>query len=180
MKNIILILLVIILFGCSEKKSSENNLVTNPSEEFAPGEVAFGINDTVSLEGFAAYIYSLSEITINSVVFFEYSLNLPQDSIQILKSLLESKHYIDSGSVSISYIEEGQKTIIKFWIGKFSSEDQSDWQSVVEQFNLSHYPNYFQLGILKVKIGKEKEWINYLSDKELFRFVELNYVTHTF
>ncbi|MBZ0181575.1 MAG: hypothetical protein K8F60_03900 [Melioribacteraceae bacterium] len=178
MKNIILILLALILFGCSEKKNSENNLVTNPSEEFAPGEVAFGIKDSVSLERFAAYIYSLNDITINSVVFFEYSLNLPQDSIQILKSLLESKQYIDSGSVSVSYIEEAQKTILKFSIGKFNSEDQSDWQSLVKQFNLSHYPNYFQLGILKVRVGKEKEWINYLSDKELFRFVELNYVTY--
>ena len=180
MKNIISILLAILLFGCSEKKSSENNLVTNYTEEFAPGEVAFGIKDAVSLESFAAYIYSLNDITINSVVFFEYSLILPQDSIQILKSLLESKRYIDSGSVSFSYLEEEQKTIVKFWIGKFSSEDQSDWQSIVKQFNLSHYPNYFQSGILKVEVGKEKEWINYLSDKGLFRFVELNYVTHTF
>lgn len=180
MKNIILFLLVITLFGCSEKKSSENNLVTNPSEEFAPGEIAFGIKDTVSLESFAAYIYSLNDIAINAIVFFEYSLNLPQDSIQILRSELESKHYIDSSSVRISYLGEEQKTILEFSIGKFSSEDQADWQSLVEQFNLSHYPNYFQLGILKVKVGKEKEWVNYLSDKELFRFVELNYVTHTF
>ena len=180
MKNIISILLAIILFGCSEKQNSENNLLTNPSEEFAPGEVAFGIKDTVSLERFATYIYSLNDITINSVVIFEYSFNLQQDSLQILKSLLESKNYIDSGTVSFSSIEEEQKTIVKFWIGKFNSEDQSDWLSIVEQFSLSHYPNYFQSGILKVEVGEEKEWISYLSDKELFRFVELNYITHIF
>jgi hypothetical protein len=180
MKYIIIFFLAFILFGCSEKKNSENNLLTNPSEEFAPGEVAFGIKDSVSLERFAAYIYSLNDITINSVVFFEYSFNLPQDSLQILKSLLESKQYIDSGTVSFSFIEEEQKSIIKFWIGKFTSEDQSDWLSIVEQFSLSHNPNYFQSGILKVKVGEEKEWINYLSSKELFRFVELNYITHIF
>ena len=179
MKSIILFFLVIILFGCSEKKSSENDFLTNPKEEFAPGEVAFGIKDTVSLESFATYIYSLNNIYIKSIVFFEYSLNLPQDSIRILKSVLKSKQYIDSGSVSILNIEEGQKTIIRFWISNFNPEDLSDWQIILKQFNLSHYPNYFQTGLLKVEVGKEKEWINYLSDKELFRFVELNYVTHT-
>jgi hypothetical protein len=36
------------------------------------------------------------------------------------------------------------------------------------------------LGILKVEVGKEKEWINILSNSNLFRFVELNVISHAF
>jgi len=179
MKILIFIgLLVFIFYGCSENKSSENGFLINnpPADEYASGDVAFGLQDTVSLEYFAAYIYSLSNISIDEIVFFQYSSFLSQDSIQILKSVLESKPYIDSRSHHIFYIQNGTEIIVEFCIKNFKSEHQSDWDSVIDQFNLSHYPNYFQLGILKVEVGKEKEWIDYLSDNELFRFVELNYI----
>ena len=181
MKSIIFLFLAILLVGCSENKSSDtDNLITNtPTNEYAPGEVAFGLQDTVSLEHFAAYIYSLSDISIDEIVFFQYSSFLSPDSVQILKSALESKPYIDSNSVSITYTN-GTEIIVKFWIKDFKSGYQSDWLSTMNQFNLAHYPNYFQAGILKVEVGKEKEWINYLSNEEIFRFVEPNYISGIF
>ena len=117
MKSIIFLFLAILLVGCSENKSSDtDNLITNtPTNEYAPGEVAFGLQDTVSLEHFAAYIYSLSDISIDEIVFFQYSSFLSPDSVQILKSALESKPYIDSNSVSITYTN-GTEIIVKFWI----------------------------------------------------------------
>ena len=143
---------------------------------YAPGQVAFELQDTVSLEYFAAYIYSLSDIFIDKIVSFEYTCSLSQDSVKILKSVLESKSYIDGRSGRISYIENGTEIIVRFWIRDFRSEYQSDWLSTINQFNLTHYPNHFPHGILKVESGKEKEWIDYFSTNEVFRFVKPNYI----
>jgi hypothetical protein len=181
MKSVVFLFFAILLVGCSENKSSDtDNLIGNtPTDEYAPGEVAFGLQDTVSLEHFAAYIYSLSNISIDEIVFFQYSSSLSQDSVQILKSVLESKPYIDSRSTRISHIGNETEIIVELWIKDFKSEYQSDWLFTINQFKLSHYPNHFQGGILKVEVGKEKEWIDYLSKNELFRYVEPNYIIRT-
>lgn len=180
MKIVAYLFLATLLIGCSPNKISDNDFVFNtPTDEYVAGEVTFGLRDTVSLERFAAYIYSLSGIYIDEIVFFEYRSFLSQDSIQTLLSALESKPYIDSTSVRIAYIGNTSEISVEFWIRNFKPEYQSDWEFLMHQFNLSHYPNYFQDGILKVEVGKENEWIDYLSNNNLFRFVELNYITST-
>src|SRR3990172_3378576 len=164
MKAIPFIIVLCVFISCSDKKE-----ITNPESEslnYVQGEVGFGLKDSVTLEEVADYVYSLNNISI--------------DSMQIIKSTFELKSYIWSGTTKTSYINSESKILIEFWVKNFRAEDLEDWGLLKNRFQLYHSPYYFQLGILKVEVGKEKEWINNLSNSNLFRFVELNGITHTF
>ena len=173
----------IILICCNEKGKPTGPEIADPgsqSSDYVQGEVAFGLNDTVTLEEIADYIYSLNNISIESIVSFEYLSNLPQDSIQSIKTTFDSKSYIWSATTNVSWQNNESKILVKFWVKEFRALDRVDWQLLRQRFQLNHLPYYFQLGILKVEVGKENEWISILSASNLFRFVELNYITHTF
>jgi hypothetical protein len=190
MKIIMIIFFAVFLMGCS---TDDSLLEINPNNEnedtvghwqgdtleYVEGEIGFGLKDSVTLIELANYIYSLEDIYVNEVVLFQYYTRLPQDSMQIIKSVLESKSYIWDGMVYVSYIEADSSILIEFWIKDFKSGDRQNWIATKERFELIHVPYDFQLGLLKVEIGKEKEWIDKLIQVNLFRFVELNYITHT-
>jgi hypothetical protein len=177
MKNIILLILSSFLIGCSNKDIPNNS--EKPFLDYVPGDVSIGLNDNVSLEDVANYIYSFNNILINSIVGFQYYSDLPKERMDTLKSVLESKTYILNGTLYTSYIDSLSKILVEFSIGKFSYADIRDWESFKEQFLLKHLPYHYQGGLLKVEPGKEYEWIQFLSKSGLFRFVELNYITHT-
>lgn len=176
MKSISFILTVAFILGCSTDNSSING---NSEISYVQGEVSFGLKDSVTLIDLANYIYSLDSISIKEVVSFRYYTFLSWDSMQTIKSTLESKAYIWSGMVNTSYIESDSKILIKFWIKDFKSENREDWLSLKGRFSLIHSPSNYQLGLLKVEIGKEKEWLNLLLNTNLFQFVELNFIDHT-
>jgi hypothetical protein len=178
MKAISFIILLFVFVNCSDKKG-----VTNPESEslnYVQGEVGFGLKDSVSLNEVADYIYSLKNISINNIVAFQYKSNLPQDSMQTIKTSFESKPYVWSGTTHTSYLNGESKILVEFWVKNFRAEDIEDWDLLKKRFQLYHSPYNFQLGILKVEVGKENEWINNLSNSNLFRFVELNAITHAF
>ena len=179
MKFILLIVLATLLIGCSNNKISKDTLVESPIMDHVPGDVSIGLNDNVSLEDFANYIYSFNNISINSIVGFQYYSGLPKAKMDTLKSALESKTYILNGTIYTSYIDSLSKIMVEFSVGKFCYADIKDWGSFKEQFLLTHLPYHYQGGLLKVEPGKEYEWIQLLSKSGLFRFVELNYITHT-
>jgi len=178
MKIILSIILSTLLIGCSNNKISKDTLVEAPLMDHVPGDVSIGLNDNVSLEDAANYIYSFNNISINSIVGFQYYSDLPKERLDTLKSALESKTYIMNGTVYTSYIDSVSKIMVEFSIGKFSYADIRDWESFKEQFLLTHLPYHYQGGLLKVEPGKEYRWIQFLSKSGIFRFVELNYITH--
>ena len=178
MKFILSIILSTLLIGCSSNKISNNTLVEAPLMDHVPGDVSIGLNDNVSLEDVTNYIYSFNNISINSIVGFQYYSDLPKERMDTLKSALESKTYIMNGTVYTSYIDSLSKILVEFSIGKFSYADIRDWESFKEQFLLTHLPYHYQGGLLKVEPAKEYEWIQFLSKSGLFRFAELNYITH--
>jgi hypothetical protein len=178
MKFILSIILSTLLIGCSSNKISNNTLVEAPLMDHVPGDVSIGLNDNVSLEDVTNYIYSLNNISINSIMGFQYYSDLPKERMDTLKSALESKTYIMNGTVYTSYIDSLSKILVEFSIGKFSYADIRDWESFKEQFLLTHLPYHYQGGLLKVEPAKEYEWIQFLSKSGLFRFAELNYITH--
>jgi len=179
MKIISLVLLIIFLSGCSKNNNSNITGPENPTLNYAQGEVSFGLKDSVSLEEVANYIYSFNNISIGEIVFFQYYSNFPHDSIQSIKSSLESKNYINSETLTITYDNNESRIVVKFWIKNFRKDDIKNWELLKTQFHLVHLPNEYQSGLLIIPIGKEKEWVNILSNSNLFRFVELNYITHT-
>jgi hypothetical protein len=178
MKFILLIILATLLIGCSNNKISNDTLVEAPIMNHVPGDVSIGLNDNVSLEDVANYIYSFNNISINSIVGFQYYSDLPKERMDTLKSVLESKTYILNGTLYTYYIDSLSKIMVEFSVGKFCYADSKDWESLKEQFLLTHLPYHYQGGLLKVEPGKEYEWIQILSKSGLFRFVELNYITH--
>ena len=174
MKKLILVSIVLLVFiGCSDK-----GIIIDPffGQNYYPGDVVFGLKDSVSLDEFANYIYSLNNIFIGKVSRLRYKTEFPQDSLQIIKSELESKLYIRSDVSKVTFLNDESKILVEFRVKNFGAEDIKDWESLTERFQLQHSPQMFQLGILKVEVGKETEWINYLSNSKLFRFVELNYI----
>ena len=58
--------------------------------------------------------------------------------------------------------------MIGFGISNFNQDNISDWNSLVERFNLKHLPSGSQEGILNVPKGREKQWINNLLRTKLF------------
>lgn len=179
MKIISFIISLCFFISCSDKKGITNPGTGNKSLNYVQGQVGFALKDSVTLKEAADYIYSQKNISINEIVSFQYESNLPQDSIQTIKAVFESKPYIWSGKTKISYITGESKILVEFWIKNFRVEDIKDWQLLKNRFGLYHLPYYFQLGLLKVEVGRENEWINVLSNSNLFRFVELNYIEHT-
>jgi hypothetical protein len=181
MKSISLLTLLLLTFllGCSKNKDTIITGPENPSLNYVQGEVVVGLKDSVSLEEIADYVYSLNNISINEISSLRYYSILPKDSIQSIKSNLESKNYIWHGTVNVSYLESESKILVEFSIKDFSSNDINDWKLLKTHFRLFHSPYHFQSGVLKVENGKENEWINILSNSNLFRFVELNYIVHT-
>ncbi|MGD9897920.1 MAG: hypothetical protein AB7T22_02220 [Calditrichaceae bacterium] len=171
MKMIPWIVLAVIFVGCSNNAES-------PLQEYVEGEVVFGLQDSVSLEELADYVYTLDNISISDVVSFQYDSDLPQDSMETIKSVLEAQSYFWSGTVKTSWLETGSKILVEFWIRDFTSEDRKNWASLIERFHLSHLSYRFQAGLFDVETGKEKEWITILSDNIIFRFVELNTIGH--
>lgn len=176
---VILFGMLILLVGCSGDDKSNIINPENPEIEYVQGEVVVALKDSVSLEQFANFVYSLNNISIRNIVSFQYYSTLPKDSMQTIKSNLESRKYITPGSVNVYYIESESKILVEFWVAEFSYDDIKDWELIRTQLHLFHSPNKFQLGLLKVEIRKEKEWINILSNYDLFRYVELNYIMHT-
>lgn len=166
------------LIGCSDNKISKDTLVETPIMDHVPGDVSIGLNDNVSLEDVANYIYSFNNISINSIVGFQYYSGLPKAKMDTLKSSLESKTYILNGTVYTFYIDSLSKIMVEFSVSKFCYADIKDWESFKVQLLLTHLPYHYQGGLLKVEPGKEYEWIQLLSKSGLFRFVELNYITH--
>ena len=173
MKFISLILFITLLIGCSNK-DQQNPLVP----EYIPGDVVIGLKENVTLEVAADYILSFKNISIYNIVSFEYYSSLPKEMMDSLKSSLEAKPYIYSGDLRVSYVDSLSKIKIDLWIVNFGIEAKKDWALTKEQFQLTHMPNPYQSGLLKVEYGKEEEWVHILSQSNLFSFVELNNITH--
>jgi hypothetical protein len=178
MKFIPLMLFITFLIGCSNK-DLQNPLVGIPMPDHVPGDVIIGLQENVSLEEVSDFIFTFNNISIYQIVSFEYYSDLPKERMDILKSSLEAKPYINSGTLRVSSVDSLSRIKIAFWIGKFSIDDRKDWALTKEQFLLTHEPYPYQVGLLKVEYGKEEEWINILSQSNLFSFVELNVITHT-
>jgi hypothetical protein len=177
MKFIPLILFVTLLIGCSNK-DQQNSLVGIPIPDHVSGEVIIGLKENVSLEEVADYILSFKNISIYNIVSFEYYSSLPKESMDSLKTALGSKPYIYSGDLRVSYIDSLSKIKIDLWIVNFGVDARKDWEITKEQFLLTHQPYSYQVGLLKVEYGKEEEWVNILSQSNLFSFVELNVIAH--
>ncbi|MGD9489015.1 MAG: hypothetical protein AB7W47_13395 [Calditrichaceae bacterium] len=171
MKLITLIILSVIFIGCS-------NTTESPSPEYVEGDVVFGLQDSVSLEELADYVYTLDNISISDVVSFQYDSDLPQDSMETIQSVLEAQSYFRSGTVKTSWLETDSKILVEFCIQDFESEDRNDWALQTERFHLTHSPYKYQVGLFKVDKGKERDWIDVLSETLLFRYVELNTIGH--
>jgi hypothetical protein len=178
LKIIPLILFITLLIGCSNK-DQHNPLVGIPMPDHVPGDVIIGLQENVSLEEVADFILSFNNISIYNIVSFEYYSALPKERMDSLKSSLEAKPYIYSGDLRVSYVDSLSKIKIDLWIINFGIDDRKDWAITKEQFQLTHIPYPYQVGLLKVEYGKEEEWINILSQSNLFSFVELNVITHT-
>ena len=178
LKFIPLILFITFLIGCSNK-DQQNQLVGISLPDHVPGDVIIGLKENVSLEEVADYILSFNNISIYNIVSFEYYSALPKERMESLKSSLEAKPYIYSGNLRVSYIDSLSRIKIELWIGKFGADDRKDWELTRQQLLLTHIPYPYQAGLLKVEYGKEEEWINILSQSNLFSSVELNVITHT-
>ncbi|VAX27520.1 hypothetical protein MNBD_IGNAVI01-1402 [hydrothermal vent metagenome] len=177
MKLVSFLIVLCIFISCSDDK----DITSYESQpiNYVQGQVVFGLKDSVTLINIADYIYSLDNISIIEIVSFQYISSLPIDSIQIINTTFESKSYIWEGTTRTSYIDNETKIFVEFWIKDFTEEDIMDWKLLKERFQLNHSPYYFQSGVLNVEVGKEKEWVSNLSNLDLFRYVELNGITHT-
>lgn len=173
MKQILFTIIILIFIGCSKDNAP---FETEPLD-YMPGEVAFGLRDSVSLSQLADYVYALEKISIKSVVSFIYRSRLSQDSLSALRTALEAKTYIENGTLRLVFSLPDSVAEVEFWIKDFKNEDRADWRVTVNRFRLQHYPQRYQLGVLKVEIGTEEEWIKELQNTNLFRFVELNYIS---
>ena len=167
MKPIVFVIVLFVFIGCSNKGDITS---IGFQQLYSPGDVVFGLEDSVSLDEFANYIYSLNNIFIGEVSRFRYKTEFPQDSLQIIKSVLESKLYIRSYVTKVTFLNDESKILVEFRVKNFGAEDIKDWESLTERFQLQHSPQMFQLGILKVEVGKENDWADYLSNSKLFRF----------
>jgi len=177
MKIVSFIIILCIFISCSDEKDITSH--ENEPINYVQGQVVFGLQDSITLINIADYIYSLDNISIFEIVSFQYTSNLPIDSIQIINTTFESKSYVWDGTTKTSYINNEAKILVEFWIKGFTEENIKDWKLLEERFQLNHSPYYFQSGTLNVEVGKEKEWLDNLSNSDLFRYVELNGITHT-
>ncbi len=178
MKIILIVIFAILLFGCSNKNNNVTG-IESTSPNYVQGEVVAALIDSVTLDEFADYIYSLKDISINDIVFYNYYSTFPRDSLQIINSTFKLKAYISEGETITTYLDSLSEIRIKFWIKNFNSNDIRDWKTLKERFQLVHIPDPSQLSLLNVTPGKEKEWLNILSNSKLIKNVSLVGITHT-
>ncbi len=180
MKIILLMLSTVILFGCTDKNSPNINNPQSGTEDYAAGEVLTALKDSITLEEYANYIYSMKNISINNIVAFNYYSTLPKDSMQVIISTLESRSYVWKGQSTFAYNDSTSELNIVLWIKDFNPPDIQDWELLKSRFSMFHIPSHFQVGQVNVSPGEETEWINILSKSSLFYAVELNYKTYAF
>ena len=177
MKIITFIFLSVLLISCSNEGTTPlvSELIFTHGSQYIKGEIYVILKDSVSLEDFADYIYSLDSVTIRSVRNLHYSSVLPKDSMQVIDSVIKSKSSIGYVLVKTSFSDSAKTILTEFPVFSFNRKDLIDWKYLKERFKLSHIPYPSSTGTLKVPIGKEKELVNYLSQTDYFKEVSLAY-----
>ncbi len=161
-----------LLFGGCEEEilRPKSNL-----KSYVEGEIVVGWKKNLSLEEFIETVFNENEINVIEAGNVNYVSGLPETAGKVFEEQLSAFPFIDR-TTTYNYNKELKRWEVEFWISGFVKENIKDWNTLLCRLQLKHSPNGFQSGLIKVIKGKEKKWIKNLSQSELFRFVDLNYL----
>jgi len=169
-----LVLIVLLPLGCQKKKN-----VSGEDINYIPGEVLIGLYDSTTFQETCSLIIYDLNLPIKSIDGFKYFAVVGEDSCEIIKSILNSKEYLTyQGRVPV-YIVTDSIITIKLTFFNFGQEEANDWFEVVSEISLIEDLSeigFFKWGVLKTPEGYEEFWINKLSEYEIIRWAELNYI----
>jgi len=169
------------IISCSEKK---NNPLLPKGYGYYPGEIIAGFEDTVSYDFAVTFINSLN-LKIKSMEFyppFYFILQVDsgntQDYIQIFSqdTSLEEIHITDyrgenadstKDYLFVSYKRGTNFNPVMNFINSLSGI------SIIEKFRFTKWC------LLKVGVGQEKFWVDWLSTYPFIKWTELNYIVRT-
>ena len=165
----------LLFFGCEEEIIKP----TNNFKTYVEGEIVVGLKKDLSFEEFIDTVFAVNEIYGIEVSNINYSSDLPENERNFLEECLSSYGFIDRYT-TLKYNSDENRWEIEFWISGFVKENIEDWHQLLKDLNLKHIPNRFQSALIRVEKGKETTWIENLSNSNLFRYVELNYIMRPF
>ena len=168
-KFLVLIFGIILFFSCSNP--AEKN-----SEEYVAGEVLFKVVDSVDFDNFYAFVKCFTDLEIKKINSFVYNSSLPEDSSEFIQLKLNIP-YIKS--YQLTFPVDSNSSQINFILQDFKSENENSWKQLKSELFLTHHYYGFQVGSLKVPEGEEKQWVNILSESNIFEWVDVNAMRHT-
>ena len=174
MRHFSIILFITVFFSISCKK---NNSQDNIDRDFVKGDVLVGIDSTVQLEQLFSYVNSYS-LTIDEINGFYYTTTIPKDSIPYIKSILNSKPYINTRGFSASIWPHYQTDIVHntttLW--DMSTSNQQDYIQTKFLLRMTDMLFTTKNMLIKVSTGQEIFWRNLFKTFPWVRWTDLNWI----
>ena len=170
----IIVLLPFMFFGCSDSSNGPQPI----RNEFIKGDVSFILKTSVNFEQMINTIFAIGEIHHIKANLYQSSTKFPKDSVQFIKKAFVQYDFIDTALTLIKYDDNYNQWSFYIWIRGFNENNISQWNGLMNQFNMIPIPNVSEHGLLKVEEGKESYWINQLRETGLFEWVDYNYIAN--
>jgi hypothetical protein len=171
----IFLIIFIFLFAVSCKKNNAGNNST--TQNFVKGEVIVGIDSTIAIEQVFNDINS-DGLIIAEVSGYVYTTTIPADSIPYIKTILNSKKYIDTGAFLASVVPNYQTQVVynESVLWNMSIPNQQDFITTKNLLRMTDNFSSTKNMLLKVPTGQEEYWKNKFQTLSWVKWTELNFI----
>ncbi|MBL7718296.1 MAG: hypothetical protein JNL72_05615 [Flavipsychrobacter sp.] len=169
-----IVLLLLLLTGC-RKNNGE------PEGEYVKGDLSFGIRDEVTIDRVFNLINE-EHLDVEHIFGYTYVLPYPKDSIHMVRRELVQKMYLKWPQSSATdtpnvFVNSADKMILSTSLFHMSdTANQNDWLRTIGKLSMADRAVTFKNANIHVPDGQEKQWRDYLLQKEIVEWAQLNYI----
>ena len=155
-----------------------HDTIINEDENIDSGNLIIGFNEDASLKSSFDLVNKFG-LDITQVSGQHYISNLPNDRIDYVVKILETKQYLNNGRWRVvkngnvyNNYRTGKITVLCTMVN-MNEINQNDWFNIVEELKLIEQPSV-KVFYLKVPIGYEISWRDKFRDQLIVKWADLN------